>query len=590
MDLPPMDELEFRKFIPDEEASQTKALNFLWDTDFCGLRGMSDPEAAHPRWNALNRCSDKALLRGSMLKGTAICNYKRGPMNTGQNAAIAKESLALKIRDCATEEWLEQRTDMIAQDAQMDAAATAEEMLAQWKSYNERRPFQVVKGKSWYRLLDSFEELTANWTFVEEEIAAVMEYSEGVEVASGDGDDDDEAGTKEAEPQNKTQFDLLTAGSKNKAHLVWRFIQDRNLQRKLRVFCIGGRFMQSEHVYMLHKMKQGVDGMIEFHADRACLGSYKRTIVPLLRSSLDPNVLQKLGFRQNLTNPVPQNCTEEWYKMELAIIRMKRKFDHCLAADMIWLDAQFFLTLPSKIPALLHSDATKAGNASKYMLLLTNAIVRAEALVKEDAVLRRDLQDLLTKCYYVGEQFARECMAKGLKSKFSPADPEMQSIARVISSGSATTADALEKTFAWVTDKLKHNSKNKMSCAGTKAFYFNTSPYAVTGGMPMLKTTMDDYHATIDVYGDLVREFNEACNMSAKLGSIESKFPKRTVTEEEYSAITQGCPLDLRSLGAPRGSCVPPSWGLLGPLGASWGLLEASRSQCCTRKAGLIIR
>ena len=106
----------------------------------------------------------------------------------------------------------------------------------------------------------------------------------------------------------------------------------------------------------------------------------------------------------------------------------------------------------------------------------------------------------------------------------------------------------------------------------------------------MLKTTMDDYHATIDVYGDLMREFNEACNMSAKLGSIESKFPKRTVTEEEYSAITQGCPLDLRSLCAPRGSCVPPSWGLLGPLGASWGLLEASRSQCCTRKAGLIIR
>ena len=32
--------------VPDEEASQTKGFNYMWNTEVgCGLRGLSDPEA-----------------------------------------------------------------------------------------------------------------------------------------------------------------------------------------------------------------------------------------------------------------------------------------------------------------------------------------------------------------------------------------------------------------------------------------------------------------------------------------------------------------------------------------------------------------
>ena len=42
-----------------------------------------------------------------------------------------------------------------------------------------------VKGKSWYRMLDSFECVVSNFTFIEEELDSVMDYVECVVPPAG---------------------------------------------------------------------------------------------------------------------------------------------------------------------------------------------------------------------------------------------------------------------------------------------------------------------------------------------------------------------------------------------------------------------
>ena len=149
IDLPPFDEEEFWKFVPDEESSQVKGLSFLADSDICGLRILSDPEPAHPKWNGLNRSSDKSQLRGAILKATAICNWHQGPMGSGSNGAKGKEALALRLRDNATLEWLEERVCLIADDMDLpddSIPETEEEMRAQWDDYLKQAELQVVQN------------------------------------------------------------------------------------------------------------------------------------------------------------------------------------------------------------------------------------------------------------------------------------------------------------------------------------------------------------------------------------------------------------------------------------------------------------
>ena len=84
-----------------------------------GLRGLIDPEAAHPRWNGFKRSSTKSVLDGAMLKATLMGGWRRGPYQSGSNFHTSKSALELHIRDSASFDWLEARAELIYQDKLM---------------------------------------------------------------------------------------------------------------------------------------------------------------------------------------------------------------------------------------------------------------------------------------------------------------------------------------------------------------------------------------------------------------------------------------------------------------------------------------
>jgi hypothetical protein len=134
VEMPPFDEEGFLMVIPDEECSQAKGLNYLWDCDIVGLNGCTDPEGAHPRWRAVNRSMDRAKLRGAVMKATTICNWKRGPFLSGQNEVDSKEALRYKLRD-SPPEWFESNNELVAGDKNAEPKNFLEEMKAEWYAY-----------------------------------------------------------------------------------------------------------------------------------------------------------------------------------------------------------------------------------------------------------------------------------------------------------------------------------------------------------------------------------------------------------------------------------------------------------------------
>lgn len=112
----------------------------MWSTKYTGLRGLTEPEAAHMRWNGFNRSVDRSGLRGAVLKASTMCQRKHGPYHSGTNRANEKECLELMLRDNATPPWLAARADLIFKDrcmisSDVNLAESPDEQFAQWEEY-----------------------------------------------------------------------------------------------------------------------------------------------------------------------------------------------------------------------------------------------------------------------------------------------------------------------------------------------------------------------------------------------------------------------------------------------------------------------
>ena len=276
--------------------------------------------------------------------------------------------------------------------------------------------------------------------------------------------------------------------------------------------------MHYEHVTMLDYCKQGVMGMREWQANRSNYGSFRRTVIPLLKAASDPANNDMLGFRNVSHPPVDIECKEQWFLDELQNLKTLRVFCAGLGADMIWLDSPFTCVFPFKLAIMHHKQegARKAG--CHLMRKLAESVEAAEEAVKQDPVANDSLKKLLEKGYFIGEQFPRECMCDGNKENWSHESQSLKDVASTMTDGPPTTADALEKTFAYIQNLVKLNQKSKAMSAITLWYYLNTSPYAQSGGLPMLETTLDDYKAALGVMKDLYNESQQAISMKMRLG------------------------------------------------------------------------
>ena len=63
------------KFVGDDEATQHKAFNYMWDSKVgLSLMGFSDSETSHPAWNAFRKAASHSGLTVHIMKLTLCCS------------------------------------------------------------------------------------------------------------------------------------------------------------------------------------------------------------------------------------------------------------------------------------------------------------------------------------------------------------------------------------------------------------------------------------------------------------------------------------------------------------------------------------
>ncbi len=204
---------------------------------------------------------------------------------------------------------------------------------------------------------------------------------------------------------------------------------------------------------------------------------------------------EKLLLTPRLGRQIDDECEAQWFKAEVEVATQYWKLTTTLAANEMWSLLLYILTFPCMLSGLQSSDAVASARSGDTAKKLVTAIIKAEALVKEDRVLHSRLEDLLQTAAFTKEGFAREQMSVALREEFKPTSQELKDATFLMEGGSSTTADCLERCFATLAEVTRKYSNKRME-PFTKWFYASASPYTESGGMPSPSTTKSDYVAT----------------------------------------------------------------------------------------------
>ena len=164
--LPPWDQRPCLKSIHDEEASGFKMMNLLAGP--CALRAFAEPEGSHPQWNDYLRSIDEAGLKQSLLKGTLLCNWTRGPFSSGtHHTKLVDAAKDLMNRKGDDQRYMQAMAELTALDRLL---ADPEQFVLrpeEWVDVCSKR-IPKARGKAWFGISDSFAQLESNWTILSE--------------------------------------------------------------------------------------------------------------------------------------------------------------------------------------------------------------------------------------------------------------------------------------------------------------------------------------------------------------------------------------------------------------------------------------
>ena len=83
-------------------------------------------------------------LEVSCLKGTTITNWSHGPYKSGQNLVTGEHCLEMLLRDCATDEWLEEQAALLSQDMLLEDELSPEIVLEMYNAFTQKRSAFVI--------------------------------------------------------------------------------------------------------------------------------------------------------------------------------------------------------------------------------------------------------------------------------------------------------------------------------------------------------------------------------------------------------------------------------------------------------------
>ena len=294
------------------------------------------------------------------------------------------------------------------------------------------------------------------------------------------------------DPTTRKEFSEMRAEN-NTSILVHKCLEDRGLQWRLRVVVALGRHVHFDYVHCLDSMKGGPESMRKFAAERACWGWYSREILGLLRDLHNKELLQNaLGFTKQLSNAMTRDSMQPWFTEEKRQAELVHRFAVSLCQEETWSQLMYSLTLPHALAGMLHEDQVRADAQLDFLRELADTIAAAEQQVQNFPLNNTELNALLDSARFVSQQFSRELLCVGNVHGWTRSNRDLWKTATLMADGSSTTADCLEKCFAYLQDVTRPMKSNRIDHMHLW-FSASASPWTANGGMKQVATTHADY-------------------------------------------------------------------------------------------------
>ncbi|CAK9021484.1 unnamed protein product [Durusdinium trenchii] len=202
------------------------------------------------------------------------------------------------------------------------------------------------------------------------------------------------------------------------------------------------------------------------------LGSSMSTVCKILTTQSHTDLCYEMRVSPRCTPPAAYDALQE----DVVLVEKASRFAGELAGSFAWSEQFPQMTLPLAAASLLAADEEARKRGMKHLKSLVSAIVKAEQLAPQ----RPDLQDLLTTLAFQEETLAREIMVYLQLADFdldSDHTRECQRVMTEFCSGSSSTKDILESTFAHLAYVAGASNKNKRVSNFAAWFYAAASPY-----------------------------------------------------------------------------------------------------------------
>ena len=149
-----------------------------------------------------------------MLKGGNITGWRSGPFLSATNNEDGRNCLNAMLEKVDSN-WLRRKKEDIERDRDMAMPRrlgvyeqqdpddfSDEELLQEWKNYNDGVKPERVKNKVWYRMLESFRGTIAKYTFMRGEVKSTYSllHNSGDKMLSDSDHDEEGDGAAAAKP------------------------------------------------------------------------------------------------------------------------------------------------------------------------------------------------------------------------------------------------------------------------------------------------------------------------------------------------------------------------------------------------------
>ncbi len=266
----------------------------------------------------------------------------------------------------------------------------------------------------------------------------------------------------------------------------------------------------------LANQKNGVERMLEWAAQRS-LGSTQSTVIKIFQAQASKELFTSLRLPE-CSPPLAYNADE--LQDDVMLTKKAASFAVNLSANYAWSEMLHHFTLPLAATGLLAQNQADQKKAMKNLKRIVQALSRAEELAPTNP----SVQALLRDVAYQEETMAREIMILLLRGNFSLDSPEASEVCeamRRFNSGTASTKELLESTFAHLSYCVNASNKNKVIAPNLLWMYLTGSPYVKDSGMIQHIPTQEDWVRWVSSFGKSKDDMMKAFNKSFKTASTE---------------------------------------------------------------------